>query len=283
MSKNLLKYNDFVNEGITDFLGRVMGSLTGSKNKIATYVREITELERDFIDKTDELSFNIYKTSSRRTRAGKIDPITKQQELLNKRALETARRAKDTRINYLQVKISGILKKYPKLVEFYNKLAASADADIAEYAYNKAKAHRDSEYSNSYYSNFMELEALRKRYDTGVPGIETGEIDPIIGIEIPKPFNIEWGSFINYVNNMDLPDLIQAEGDGKSFKLKVDDAFRKLQAESRRNRIIYKKDGDIAAASQSEAEENSRKAMHDEWSKDFENKLELIKRTKLRK
>lgn len=283
----LFTYKDFINESILgNAILNIKAKLAGSKAKIRENIRKIVLLEKDFIDKTDELSFTIYKSADRPTRnrnnSISVNPLLRQQALMNKRALEAARRSKDSGVNNLQTQIEVLIKGSKDLTKYYNSEATKADALIARYAYEKAKSHRDNGYADPYYNQYLELEELRKKLDTVVLD-DSQPIDMIGGLTVPKPFNLKWNDFREYVGKMELADVVQSEGEGKALKLKVEREYKKYLASQRALKAQLRKENDSIALDEAELDEEEKKTANIEFTSDLENKLELLKRTKLKR
>ena len=293
MDKNLLRYKEFINESFLGGIGSGIKSLfTGARSKIRTIVEEMIAIEKDFIDKTDELRYSLYKeqqAGSRRSSAQSLGPVKKQQELMNKRALEAFERAKNSQMNHLKNQLIEIVDGDKDLVSFYNEETVYADKEVAKYAHDCAKTHRDSNYSASY-RQYTDLETLRG----SLGGVDNdgryGDIDgreetiaQINNFSLKKPFSLIWEDFINYIKNKPLEDLIYWKNNGYSEKALGKREFEKIDANMRAS--IKNLETDRANNPNADAEirvlkeerEQNTKRM-EEFSMKMSSKIELLQK-----
>jgi len=239
MDNKLLKYNEFLNEGLLDRAFRgVKSLLIGSKKKIRDLIDEMVRIEKDFINKTDELSYSIHMASipdiSRRSRYQEISPLLKQKGLINRRAMDALSKSKDSQIAVIQNKLERITKEDKDLIDYYNREASNADLLIAQYAYNKAKKHGDSGYSDPYMVQFREMERLRRSLgEAPTPGDSTSYEDSYkIGYyEVPLPYSLKWDRFLDYIKDKSEIDLLKWKNEGGSIKIDYQSIYNELNKE----------------------------------------------------
>ena len=228
MNKKILKYQDFINEG---FLNKVSSAIksavVGKRGKIKSIVNRMISVEKDFINKTDELTSSLYGSQNDYKSRSQSNPILRQQELMNKRALETFERAKNSEIESLKREVGEIVNNNKDLIDYYNEEAARGDKEIANYTYSISKAQRDSGYSNSHKQS-SELEDLRNtlgsmKINKGAIIDPDGELEPIITIgsfKLEKPFSLVWEDFVNYIKDKPIEDLVYWKNTGQTLKFK---------------------------------------------------------------
>ncbi len=239
MNNKLLKYDQFLNEGLLDRVFRGAKSLlTGSKKKIRTLIDEMIEIEKDFINKSDELSYSIHLASSpdinRRSKFQEVSPLLKQKGLINKRALDALTKSKNSQIAVIQDKLERITKGDKDLINYYNREASNADVLIAQYAYSKAKKHGDSEYSDPYMIHFREMERLRRSLgEAPTPGDASSYEDSYkIGYyEVPLPYSLKWDKFLDYIKDKSDIDLLKWKNDSGRIRNEYQGVYNELNRE----------------------------------------------------
>jgi hypothetical protein len=226
------KYSEFIkgnlDEGFfSNIFGRIGSFIRGDKDKISEHIDRMVEVEKDFINKSDELNYNIflgdYKTSS--------DPAfavnAKQKAMMSRRAIDSMKIAKDSEINLLSKKIASICNKNQKLEEFYYMKKVEADSIIAKYAYEKAKRFKDREYEDQFYNQWKELESQNvktkeffssyKKEDTYW---ETRE-----DYDLAK-FDYTPERFREYIRDLSSNDLKKLLGDGMTMKIDLEERLQ---------------------------------------------------------
>jgi len=154
-----------VNEAfIPNFFKKVGSFIRGDKKKISENVEKMISLEKDFIDKSDELNYNIFNSEFRKAQDSEEMTSIRQKSIMSKRAIETLRIAKNSEVNMLANEISRLCKNNPELINHYQKEKVAADASIAKYAYEKAKRFKDSEYENEFYNQWKNLDDKSKKF-----------------------------------------------------------------------------------------------------------------------
>jgi len=244
MEKKLLKYEKFINENLLDTIsGGIKSMFTTSSSKIKTIISKMIQVEKDFIDKTDELSFNIFMAqtldSRKKVKAPGVSPLLKQKALISKKALDAFEKSRDSQIANLQDDLMRIIKKDRKLAEYYNKEAANADKVIADYAYKVAKRHHNGQYADTYQAQFLDMENLRKSLGNTLPATgnktdQDGELEEISEIgeyKIEKPYCLKWEFFIQYLQGRTEQELIKWKHDGFAIKLRYLDEHKELISE----------------------------------------------------
>ena len=231
MKNKLLKYNDFINESL---LGNVKKMLAGPRTRIKELVNKMVSVEKNYIDKTDELSFNIYSAQAadvrKKFRGSESTPLLKQKALISKRALEAFTKAKNSEVDNIKDDVLRIVRKDKELAKYYNGEAAKGDLAIANYAYEKARKHSDGGYTDSYHKQFIEMEQLRKIV-SGVPSetpqgesVPDGDSDKFITFgtfTIPKPYSLKWDKFIEYIEDRSDIELLQWKSDYSAIKFRI--------------------------------------------------------------
>lgn len=239
MNNKLLKYDQFINEGLLDRAFRGAKSLvTGSKKKIRDLIDQMIEIEKDFINKSDELNYAIHVANSpdinRRVKYQEVSTLLKQKGLINRRALDALTKSKNSQISVIQNKLERITKNDQDLINYYNREASNADVLIAQYAYNKAKKHGDSEYSDPYMVQFKEMERLRRSLgEAPTPGDSSSYEDSYkIGyFEVPLPYSLKWDKFLDYIKDKSEIDLMKWKNDGGRIKMDYQNVFNDLNRE----------------------------------------------------
>jgi len=241
MNKKLLKYKKFINENLLDTISDgVKSMMTSNSTKIKTIINKMIKVEKDFIDKTNELSYNIYMSQSldsrRKVKSPGVSPLLKQKALINKKALDAFEKSRNSQIGNFQDDIMRIVKKDKKLSEYYNREAAKADKIIASYAYEVAKKHKNGPYADTYQAQFSDIENLRKSLgdttivsgSTNDPDGELEEISEIGNYKIDKPYCLKWEYFLQYLQGRNDQELIKWKHDGFAIRLRYLDEYKEL-------------------------------------------------------
>ena len=117
------KYSDFIlddslNEGfLKNLFGKIGSFLKGSKRSILDKISKMKDSEKEFINKSDELNYDIFSSELGRNQ----DPNSRQRALMSKRALEALRLAKNGEINFIVKEVQEICGSDPSLANFYNQ------------------------------------------------------------------------------------------------------------------------------------------------------------------
>lgn len=228
------KYNQFISKEIDEasipsFFKNVGSFIRGDKKAISEKVQKMVELEKDFIDKSDELNYNIYNSEFRKSQDPAIMTSIKQRSIMSKRAIETLRIAKNSEVNMLANEISRMCRNNPSLVNHYQKEKVIADASIAKYAYEKAKRFKDSEYENEFYNQWKNLDDKAKKFQAPISStykrFDT-DFDVDLDFESEQDlmykigiFGKSYSDFIEEINNYSKQDLSKLHSDAKDTKL----------------------------------------------------------------
>ena len=241
------KYSEFIAENVNEgFIKNLIGGITsfirGDKSSIVTNVEKMKEIEKDFINKSDELSYDIFYAETRRGKTSDITASAKQKSLMSKRALDALRISKDGEINLLVKTISRICNDNPNLIAFYNQEKTSADVEIAQYAYEKAKKFKDSEYENEFYDQWKNLETSAKQIKYDSPNLEDDTIGENNGM-----WDLSLREFTNQIMGLPKADLLDLVEDGSDLRWKLADDLRIKDSSLKEFKTRSYRSGDMAS------------------------------------
>jgi hypothetical protein len=229
------KYSEFIksdlNEGFFSNIFKGIGSfMRGDKDKISEYVDRMVEIEKDFINKSDELNYNVFLGDYKTTTDPSFTVNAKQKAIMSKRAIESIKLAKDSEINLLSKKISEIFNKNSKLVEFYHAKKTEADSIIAKYAYEKAKRFKDQEYEREFYNQWKELESENIKTKEFFTSYKKGEDyweerNDVLDLGI---FDYTSERFKEYISMLPSGDLNRMLDDARAIKLDLEERIQKI-------------------------------------------------------
>lgn len=241
------KYSEFilenVNEGfLKDLISGIKSFVKGDKNSIENNVEKMKEVEKDFINKSDELSYDIFYAETRKPQNSDITPAARQKSLMSKRALDALRISKEGEINLITKVITRICGNNPKLIDFYNIEKSQADVEIAQYAYEKAKQFKDSEYANEFYNQWKNLEtsASKMKYDS--PNFEDDTVEENNGM-----WDLSLREFTNQIMGLPKADLLDLVEMGSDLRWKLADDLRIKDSSLKELKTKSYKGGDMAS------------------------------------
>jgi hypothetical protein len=270
-------YSEFissnVNEGfIKDILGGIKSFIKGDKNSILDKIEKMKEVEKDFIDKSDELNYDIFSAETRRT-SSDISIDSRQKALMSKRALEALRISKNGEINLLAKEVSRICGDNVKLIDFYNQQKTIADSEIAKYAYDKAKKFKDSEYENEFYNQWktVETSAKKMKYDSpNLDGDDTIEEDNGMWDLSLREFTDQ----IVGLPKLDISELID-DGSALRWKLAKDLRIKESSLKDFKNRAY--RSGDMASYNFAKEKGAELKIKYKMAIQSIDNKISLLR------
>lgn len=242
------KYSEFIsesnlNEGFfKNLFSRIGSFISGSKSKIQERVDKMVSIEKDFIEKSDELNYDIFYSESKKTQDPVLLNNAKQKAMMSKRALDSMRIAKNAEMNLLVKEIGEICGKDPYLINFYQKRKTVADSDIAQYAYEKAKRFRDTEYENVFYNQWKSLDTEAQKY-RNEPIFK--EENYLVGNEDLGMFDLSLREFTSQITGLPKVDIAQLLDDAAAIKFAMEEDYRKKNMELKDLRSRSYKSGDI--------------------------------------
>lgn len=241
------KYSEFitenVNEGfIKDLIGGIKSFIKGDKKSIMSNIEKMKEVEKDFINKSDELSYDIFYAETRRPQSSDITASARQKALMSKRALEALRISKEGEINLIIKVISKICGNNPNLISFYNQEKSIADTEIAQYAYEKAKKFKDTEYENEFYDQWKNLETSAKKVKYESPGLEDDTVEENNGM-----WDLSLREFTNQVMGLPKADLLDLVETGSDLRWKLADDLRIKDSSLKEFKTRSYRSGDMAS------------------------------------
>lgn len=229
------KYSEFIKDNLSEgffsnIFGRIGSFIRGDKDKISEHINRMVEIEKDFINKSDELNYNIFLGDYKMSSDPSFVVNAKQKAMMSRRAIESMKIAKDSEINLLSKKIASICNRNQKLEEFYYLKKVEADSIIAKYAYEKAKKFKDQEYSDQFYNQWKELESQNIKtkeffstYGTKEKYWETREVD----YDIAR-FDYSPDKFREYINSLSSSDLKIMLEDGMAMKIDLEERLQRV-------------------------------------------------------
>lgn len=223
-------YKEFisqVNEGfIPDMFKKAGSFIRGDKKKISEKVQRMVQIEKEFINQSDELNYNIFSAEFKRSSDTVDLTSVRQKSLMSKRALESLRIAKNSEMSMIANEISRICKNNPSLLGHYQKEKVAADAEIAKYAYDKAKKFKDYEYESEFYSQWQNLESRSKKmqsaYDYSSREDFDFDIDPENDLDIASNLGIyskEYDEFQKDINSLPKGEIETLFKDARRLKM----------------------------------------------------------------
>ena len=164
--KEFISNNNISEGAFGDAIRGIASYFRGDKRKITEYVQQILSVEKEFINKSDELSYDIFLADNKKSQDPVVSTNLKQKSIMSRRALDSMAIAKNSEISSLVSSIIRICKKNPDLLDFYKSEKALADVELSKYAYNKAKQFNDQKYEDQFYDQWKELEDKVERVKT---------------------------------------------------------------------------------------------------------------------
>jgi hypothetical protein len=228
-----------INEGFFSNIFKKIGSaFRGDKQMISNNVRKMIELEKDFINKSDELNYSIFNSEFRKS----TDPVVltniKQKSIMSKRALEAMKSAKNAEILFLHKQISDLCKKNPGLIDYYRSEKVTADTEIAKYAYEKAKQFKDTEYEREFYNQWKNLEVEEEKTKKTVSVDFDYDIDELSDLGI---FNMPDDEFLSQMSMYSRNDLNNILEEAVALKLALDEKYNIYNLKLRGYKNFYAK------------------------------------------
>jgi len=234
------KYKEFIrdsklNEGFLSNVFKGIGSfIRGDKKKISENVSRMVEIGKDFIDKSDELNYNIFVSDFKKS----LDPLVassiKQKSVMSKRAIDTLKIAKDSEVKMLANEIKSICDKNPSLLSYYHTEKTIGDAEIAKYAYEKAKQFKDYEYTDQFYSQWQDLDTQAKE----IKKYTSDETDEHM-LVLPDIFNLSEREFDYEISSLPKRDVLELLDTAKTFQFELSNEIRKISMMLRNKKNIY--------------------------------------------
>lgn len=267
------KYSDFIldnslNEGfLKNLFGKIGSFIKGSKRSILDKISKMKDAEKDFVDKSDELNYNIFSAESGKTQ----DPISRQRALMNKRALEALRIAKNGEINFIIKEIKEIYGSDPSLINFYNQQKMLADTELAQYAYDKAKKFRDSDYERDFYNQWKTLdsEVQKIKFD------DTDDEDDMLNNL--GMFDLPLKEFVSQIQGLPKSDIAQLLSDANDIKWKLADDYRKKSMSIRELKNRSYRSGDMPTFNLSRERFEEMKNIYRKANISIDNKMSMLK------
>jgi hypothetical protein len=228
-----------INEGFFSNIFKKIGSaFRGDKQTISNNVRKMIELEKDFINKSDELNYSIFNSEFRKS----TDPVVltniKQKSIISKRALEAMKSAKNAEILFLHKQISDLCKKNPGLIDNYRSEKVTADTEIAKYAYDKAKQFKDTEYEREFYNQWKNLEVEEEKIKKTVSPDFDYDIDELSDLGI---FDMPDDEFLSQMSMYSRNDLNSILEEAVALKLALDEKYNTYNLKLRGYKNFYAK------------------------------------------
>ena len=228
-----------INESFFSNIFKKIGSaFRGDKQMISNNVRKMIELEKDFINKSDELNYSIFNSEFRKS----TDPVVltniKQKSIMSKRALEAMKSAKNAEILFLHKQISDLCKKNPGLIDNYRSEKVTADTEIAKYAYDKAKQFKDTEYEREFYNQWKNLEVEEEKIKKTVSLDFDYDIDELSDLGI---FDMPDDEFLSQINMYSRNDLNSILEEAVALKLALDEKYNTYNLKLRGYKNFYAK------------------------------------------
>jgi len=267
------KYSDFIsdnslNEGfLKNIFGKIGSFLKGSKRAILDKISKMKDAEKEFINKSDELNYNIFSAES-----GKAQDVgSKQRALMNKRALEALRLAKNGEINFIMKEVNEICGSDPSLANFYNQQKMLADTELAQYAYEKAKKFKDSDYERDFYNQWKTLdsEVQRVKFDDS-----NDEDDTVSNLGM---FDLPLKEFVSQIQGLPKSDIAQLLSDANDLKWKLADDYRKKSMSIRELKNRAYRSGDIPTFNFSREKFEEMKNIYRKANVSIDNKMSMLK------
>jgi hypothetical protein len=267
------KYSDFIsdnslNEGfLKNIFGKIGSFIKGSKRSILDKISKMKDAEKDFINKSDELNYNIFSSEVGRNQ----DPNSMQRSMMNKRALEALRIAKNGEINFIAKEVKEICGSDPSLINFYNQQKMLADTELAQYAYEKAKKFRDSDYERDFYNQWKNLdsEVQKVKFDSF-----DDEDDTVANLGM---FDLPLKEFVSQIQGLPKADIAQLLSDANDLKWKLADDYRKKSMSIRELKNRSYRSGDIPTFNFSREKFEEMKNIYRKANTSIDNKMSMLK------
>lgn len=241
-------YSQFIsennlNEGFFKNLINKVGSfLSGSKSKIQEKINKMVQIEKDFLDKSDELNYDIFYSESKKLPDPVLMNNARQKAAMSRRALDAMKIAKNSEMNFLTKEIKEICGNDTSLINFYQKRKIVADSELAQYAYEKARRFKDYEYENTFYNQWKDLESEAKKYKS----------EPVY----PQDQNFReegnWGmydlslrEFTSQISGLPKVDIAEMLEDIAALKYQMDQEYKRKNEELKEIRSLSYRSGDI--------------------------------------
>lgn len=281
----MLKYKEFVslNEGsIGDFFRGVGNFLTGAKSKIKDLVEKLVTLEKTFIDQSDEMQFSVFKAQAP-SKSQEDAIISKQQASMSQRALDALTRAKNAEANVINNEVAKICGKDARLISYYKGLLAGANTEVAKYAYEKAKAHRDSAYTDSLHAQLKNMEAARQeaeRYAASQSGAEETNTPKKSAKLRSELYQLPYSEFKSATQMMDSQEIIRLIADGEVIILQLNTDYKEQMDELRGAKKGFVASKDQYGLEWADKEKQQIERNYQELKSDIEDKMTFLRRIK---
>jgi len=245
------KYKEFVRDKnlsesfIGDAFRGIRSFLMKDKQTISGYLDSIVSIEKDYIDKTDELNYDIFLADHKKSQDPVVSTSLKQKAVMARRAISAIDISKNSEIKSLMSKIGRICKKNPDLLDYYKGERAIADSDVAKYAYEKAKRFKDKQYEDEFYDIWKESDANPISYKKREPYVrqerEYDDIDDedLYDTSIYKnlgSFGLSVSEFNDLINTLPKKDLETLLREGINLKSDLD-----VDYNTKKSRISWKR------------------------------------------
>jgi hypothetical protein len=252
--KNYQQFTKGLNEGfIKDVFKNVGSFIMGDKKKISDNVSRMIEIEKDFIDKSDELNYNLFLSDARKSTDPVVSTALKQKSLMNKRAVDALKISKNSEIQMLADQIKRLVKNNPGLLNFYQKEKSYGDSQIAKYAYEKAKRFKDAEYENEFYNQWKNLDRETKTYSSAFTKTFNNGIDSFMEdddlLSDLGAFDKPIGMFKREIESLPKNDVLFMLNDAKKIKIGLEARIQDFSLEIKNIRP-NKYGADIASTQQ---------------------------------
>lgn len=267
------KYSDFIlnedlNEGFfSNLFGKIGSFIKGSKKSILDKISKMKNVEKDFIGKSDDLNYDIFSAESGKSQ----DVNSKQKAMMSKRALDALRIAKNGEINFIVKEVKEICGSDPSLINFYNQQKTLADTELAQYAYEKAKKFKDSDYEKDFYDQWKNLdsEVQRIKFDDS-----EDEDDTISNLGM---FDLPLKEFVSQIQGIPKSDIAQLLSDANDIKWKLADDYRKKSMSIRELKNRAYRSGDIPTFNFSREKFEEMKNIYRKANISIDNKMSMLK------
>jgi hypothetical protein len=281
----MLKYKEFVslNEGsIGDFFRGVGNLITGAKPKIKNLVEKLVTLEKTFIDQSDEMQFSVFRSQAP-SKSQEDAIISRQQASMSQRALDALTRAKNAEANVINNEVAKICGKDARLIAYYKGLLAGANTEVAKYAYEKAKTHRDSAYTDSLYSQLKSMEASRQEVERYAAEQTQGEEK-----NAPKRpaklrsevYQLPYSEFKSAAQGMDSQEIIRLVADGDVIILQLNTDYKEQMDELKGAKKGFVASKDEYGLEWADKEKQTIERNYQELKSDIEDKMAFLRRIK---
>ena len=267
------KYSDFIsdnslNEGfLRNLFGKIGSFIKGSKRSILDKIAKMKDAEKEFVNKSDELNYDIFSAETGRSQ----DPNSRQRALMSKRALEALRIAKNGEINFIMKEVQEICGTDPSLVNFYNQQKMLADTELAQYAYEKAKKFKDNEYERDFYNQWKTLDSEVQRVKFDDLGDEDDTIANLGMFDLPLK------EFVSQIQGLPKSDIAQLLSDANDLKWKLADDYRKKSMSIRELKNRSYRSGDIPTFNFSREKFEEMKNIYKKANTSIDNKMSMLK------